>query len=255
MLTVYTSTCCRPDYVQLLAWALKKTLREPYRFVVVVHPGGMRRTWEGVDEILEGQASGYLAWREILTLASPPFVIIHDDCIPVAPWTSADFRGTNVIRRAGHTIQFHRSEARPPAPVIEAVRLLSPEQCPAGWPDGLRRAAAAANAESVMGGIFLHLDKGTIFHPKSYVNPHKPELVEAVAKHLGISSPAPLTAKELASHPGKSPEPGLGDMAASALSAVGITKERISKILGRPCNCPRRRDYLNRAGRRFGIGR
>lgn len=47
---------------------------------------------------------------------------------------------------------------------------------------------------------------------------------------------------------------GLGDMVASALSAVGITKERVSKAIGKPCGCGKRQAKLNALGRRLGIG-
>lgn len=39
--------------------------------------------------------------------------------------------------------------------------------------------------------------------------------------------------------------PGLGDMVASALSAVGITEERVKAVLGRECGCKRRKELLN----------
>jgi hypothetical protein len=48
--------------------------------------------------------------------------------------------------------------------------------------------------------------------------------------------------------------PGLGDMVAAGLSAVGLTKERVSAALGRDCGCKGRQEALNAAGRRFGIG-
>jgi hypothetical protein len=48
--------------------------------------------------------------------------------------------------------------------------------------------------------------------------------------------------------------PGLGDIVAGGLSAVGITKERVSKLLGKPCDCPKRQQQLNELGRRLGIG-
>lgn len=48
-------------------------------------------------------------------------------------------------------------------------------------------------------------------------------------------------------------KPGLGDMVAAGLSAVGITKERVSELLGRPCNCPKRQAALNRLGAAFGL--
>lgn len=47
---------------------------------------------------------------------------------------------------------------------------------------------------------------------------------------------------------------GLGDMARACLSAIGITEERVSRLLGRPCNCPKRVAVLNKIGRKFGIG-
>lgn len=47
---------------------------------------------------------------------------------------------------------------------------------------------------------------------------------------------------------------GLGDMVAAGLSAVGITKERVSSALGKPCGCEKRQAWLNEAGKRIGIG-
>jgi hypothetical protein len=49
--------------------------------------------------------------------------------------------------------------------------------------------------------------------------------------------------------------PGLGDMAAASLAAVGVTKKRVAAALGvDDCGCDRRRDLLNRAGYWLGIG-
>lgn len=50
------------------------------------------------------------------------------------------------------------------------------------------------------------------------------------------------------------PKPGLGDMVKAGLSAIGITEERVSKALGRPCGCSKRAEALNELGRRIGIG-
>lgn len=257
MLTVYTSTFCRPDYVQLLACALKKTLTEPYRFVAVVHPGGLRRTWVGVDEVLDGRAAGYNAWQDIIPMIGGPSVILHDDCIPVLPWSSASFPGPHVSRFAGHTVQYHAEPFVPPAPVLEATRLRDCGLCPDAWPDALCDAAVKANGEGLLAGTFLHIDKGTIFHPAAAVNEAKPALVAAIAEHLGCDVPAPLSADELAAHPGRhtSARPGLGDIVAAGLSAVGITPERVSKALGvKDCGCKKRQEQLNTLGRRIGIG-
>jgi len=48
--------------------------------------------------------------------------------------------------------------------------------------------------------------------------------------------------------------PGLGDMVAAGLSAIGITKARVSKLAGGDCGCKKRQQALNELGRKFGIG-
>lgn len=47
------------------------------------------------------------------------------------------------------------------------------------------------------------------------------------------------------------PAGGLGDLVAWALAAVGVTKERYSRLLGRPCGCAARQEKLNRWGERL----
>lgn len=44
------------------------------------------------------------------------------------------------------------------------------------------------------------------------------------------------------------PAPGLGDLAAGALAAVGITKERVEAIVGGPCGCDERAAAMNAFG-------
>jgi len=50
------------------------------------------------------------------------------------------------------------------------------------------------------------------------------------------------------------PKPGLGDMVAAGLSAIGITKERVSAVVGGDCGCAKRQEALNELGRKIGIG-
>ena len=40
----------------------------------------------------------------------------------------------------------------------------------------------------------------------------------------------------------------LGDHLERGLSAVGITKQRVSRLLGRPCKCKQRQRRLNELG-------
>lgn len=50
-------------------------------------------------------------------------------------------------------------------------------------------------------------------------------------------------------------KPGLGDMVAAGLSAIGITKERVSKAIGKPCGCGARQQAMNEWGKKhLGIG-
>jgi hypothetical protein len=44
-------------------------------------------------------------------------------------------------------------------------------------------------------------------------------------------------------------KPGWGDRIEAALTKRGITKEKVEKILGRPCGCDKRKRLLNRLGR------
>jgi hypothetical protein len=49
-------------------------------------------------------------------------------------------------------------------------------------------------------------------------------------------------------------KPGLGDIVKAGLSAIGITEERVSAAIGRPCGCSQRAEKLNELGRKIGIG-
>jgi hypothetical protein len=63
-------------------------------------------------------------------------------------------------------------------------------------------------------------------------------------------------ARVTATHVLRTCRPGLGDMIATGLSVVGVTKERVSRILGRPCDCEGRRLTVNQWGAKYlGIGR
>ena len=57
-----------------------------------------------------------------------------------------------------------------------------------------------------------------------------------------------------AAHVRRNCRPGLGDMVKAGLSAIGITEERVSAAIGRPCGCSARAEALNAIGRRIGIG-
>jgi hypothetical protein len=48
---------------------------------------------------------------------------------------------------------------------------------------------------------------------------------------------------------------GLGGMIKAGLSAIGITEERVSKAIGKPCGCGKRAAKLDKLGHMFGIGK
>ena len=49
-------------------------------------------------------------------------------------------------------------------------------------------------------------------------------------------------------------KPGLGDVVASGLEAIGITKDRVSSIAGGDCGCLERQKAMNNLGYRLGLG-
>lgn len=140
---------------------------------------------------------------------------------------------------------------------------------PAWWPEDVRSLAEQGQCEVLLGGDFLHLDKSTMHHPTlSPYSAVKRPLVEAICRHLAIPCPAPLTDDELAFQRGWRPANeeqakvvklrnyGLGDMVAAGLSAIGVTKERVSRAIGRPCGCGKRQQAMNQWGEKYlGIGK
>jgi hypothetical protein len=50
------------------------------------------------------------------------------------------------------------------------------------------------------------------------------------------------------------PRPGLGDRVAAGIAAVGITENRVARVLGvKDCGCKKRREALNQIGRSIGL--
>lgn len=61
-----------------------------------------------------------------------------------------------------------------------------------------------------------------------------------------ICGPRPAAAGDIPQH-----IRGLGDYIAAGLSAVGITKELVSRAIGRPCSCAERQAALNQMGHKY----
>ena len=68
---------------------------------------------------------------------------------------------------------------------------------------------------------------------------------------LSPHSPARITRRNVETEtPKDAKTAGLGDRVAAVLAAAGITKERVSRMLGRPCKCKERQRRLNELGRK-----
>lgn len=51
--------------------------------------------------------------------------------------------------------------------------------------------------------------------------------------------------------PGHTPPMGLGDFVKAGLSALGITEERMTALIGKPCGCSKRAAKLNEMGAKY----
>jgi len=69
--------------------------------------------------------------------------------------------------------------------------------------------------------------------------------MKAISKTADAEKPKSTPRRKKRSLPG----PGLGDRVGQALALVGITEERVSKWLRRPCRCKERKERLNQLGR------
>lgn len=214
-MNIFTSTFSRPDLVQLLADALRATVREDYQFIVHVHAGGLIRPWRNVDSVIHGQRDGYWAFNEIRPfLAHHKSVIMHDDLIPVQGWDSTIFPGPHCTRATATTLFFFDVHHTPKRHMLNALRIHDHSMCPQSW-SSFCDLAVTCSVESMMDGVFLHMDKSTIAHPTAPANQNKPALVAAIAAHLNIPAPEPLTEAELAIHKGS--------------KTMGIEQDRDSK--------------------------
>ena len=66
--------------------------------------------------------------------------------------------------------------------------------------------------------------------------------------HEGKSSEVDAILARAQRKPSQAASRGLGDTVSQALSAVGITEERVQAWIGKECGCPERREKLNKLG-------
>lgn len=168
-------------------------------------------------------------------------MFLEEDMIPVRPWSVDDYPGRLVAAQGNHHGQpwpalLIKRDAGEPGTAIVFQRFVREGGCPDWLPADLCGPALAANAK-VLGRHFLHLDK--MYRPAVAEAAAKNHLLELLRARFADATPA---------------APGLGDIVASGLSMIGITEERVSRVLGRPCGCQQRKQALNKFGRQLGIG-
>jgi len=168
-------------------------------------------------------------------------MFLEEDMIPVRPWSIDDYPGRllaaqgNAHGQPWPALTIKRDSGEPATSIVPQ-RFVRDGGCPDWLPADLCEPALRANAK-VLGQHFLHLDKM-----------YRLNVGEAAEKNVLLE----LLRVRYAAAPRASV--GLGDIVASGLSAVGITKERVSRVIGRPCGCGQRQQALNALGRRLGIG-
>lgn len=239
-MNVYTATERRTEVADVWCRAVHATLQQPHRTVAAYQEAAPSCCDETVPIHHAGAAAG--RWV-ILTLLPKSGVRLYleEDMIPVVPWTVDDYPGELLYAEGSPGNpwpSFYLARGRWAAPFkLVPQRFVRDGGCPDWLPADLCEPALRANAK-VLGRHFLHLDKM-----------YRPNVPEAAAKNALLK----LLRQRFADAPPA--RPGLGDMVAAGLSAVGITPERVSAALGvKDCGCKKRQEQLNDFGRRLGIG-
>lgn len=237
-MNIVTATNGRPEIAEVWCAAVTATLTTPHASLVLWHgrqPACACCTQEvtGVTPIMGMSLDRYVG--------GPVRMWLEEDMIPVRAWSVDDYPGRlvaaqgNVHGQPWPALLIKRDEGEP-ASAIVPQRFVRDGGCPDWLPADLCEPALAANSK-VLGSHFLHLDK--MYATGVPEAAAKDELLELLRQRYADAPPA---------------SPGLGDMVAAGLSAVGITPERVSAVIGRPCGCKERQAKLNDIGRRFGIG-
>ena len=242
-MNILTATNGRPEIAEVWCAAIAATLTTPHEATVL---------WNASEPSCSCRTERLPSITPIIGMAldnytsGPVRMFLEEDMIPVCPWSVDDYPGRLVAAQGNESGQpwpslvIKRDEGDP-ATAIVPQRFVRDGGCPEWLPAELCEAAMMANAK-VLGNHFIHLDK--MYRKDLPEMPKKNSLLELLRERY----PNTPTAQ---SHPEKR---GLGDLVASGLSAVGITKERVSQIVGKDCGCTKRQQALNELGKKFGIG-
>ena len=237
-MNIFTATSGRPDLAEVWCDAVSATLSTRYKATVLYR--GRKPNCSCLTKQVEHVSAGMglLVERYV---DGPVRMFLEEDMIPVRTWSVDDYPGRlvaaqgNVHGQPWPALTIKR-DAGEPATSIVPQRFVRDGGCPDWLPAELCEPALRANAK-VLGSHFLHLDK--MYRPNVPEAAEKNALLKLLRERYADAPPA---------------RPGLGDMVSAGLAAVGITPERVSKVLGRPCGCKERAAKLTEWGRKFGIG-
>lgn len=238
-MNILTATNGRPEIASVWCAAVSATLGTPH-VATVLYAGTAPHCSCDVFEV--SYISAVMGMTFDHYVDGPVRMFLEEDMIPVRRWSVDDYPGCLVAAQGNHHGQpwpalTIKRDGGEPATAIVPQRFVRDGGCPDWLPAELCEPALRANAK-VLGRHFLHLDKM-----------YRPEVPEASAKNALLEL---LRQRFADAEPAK---PGLGDMVAAGLSAIGMTSERVSKALGvKDCGCKGRAEALNALGRRIGIG-
>lgn len=217
-------THSRHDLARGAVASVKKHASDQLR-ITVLDSSGTLQPWDDIAvQHVDCPRYHHAGFARRLSSDGELTVCIDDDIRLVSPVHLAERYSAGWHKHLnGHMVQVW-SGPNVKQPYSRLSQWRTSQRCE-GWPSVLCDYAAATNAEQI-DGIWLHIDKGS--------TPPTAER-DALIRYVDHG-------------------PGLGDMVAAGLSAVGITKQRVTAALGRPCKCPQRQATLNALGRRLGIG-
>lgn len=240
-MNIITATNGRPEIASVWCAAVSATLTTPHVATVLYH---------GLAPDCNCQAVAVPNVTAVMGLSldryatQPVRMFLEEDMLPVRPWSIDDYPGRllaaqgNVHGQPWPALLIKRDEGEP-ATAIVPQRFVRDGGCPDWLPVDLCEPALRANAK-VLGQHFLHLDKM-----------YRGDVPEAAEKNQLLD----LVRQRFAGAPRAAP--GLGDLIAAGLSAIGVTKERVNavaKAVGiKDCGCGKRQDALNKLGRRLGL--
>jgi hypothetical protein len=237
---ILTATDWRPEIAAVWCAAVRATLTTTHAAKVLWHSRQPECDCQTQQIPVAGAAVALSALR-LWAPGGGVRMFLEEDMIPVRCWSVDDYPGRRVAAQGNVHGQPWPAltilrDAGEPATSIVPQRFVRDGGCPDWLPAELCEPALRANAK-VLGDHFLHLDK--MYRPNVPEAAAKNELLELLRQRFADAPPA---------------SPGLGDLVAAGLSAIGITPERVSAALGvKDCGCKKRQQQLNDLGRRIGI--